>query len=1065
MIWRRWLVRGLVFSLLGAIAVGAWLFLAYTDPAHVRLLVQERLGVRFNRVAVSLDSARMRLLGGVLVNELRLSRSDALGREAFLYVPSAVLLHDKEHLLDGKMLIRRVEMTRPQLRIVRTRDGAVNLAGILAPSAPSNERLPTVVVRGGTVIFEDQQIAPGIALLELHDVNLTLVNDPPPTLEIEGGGRSDVLGAVRIKATMPRDGGAVSARVELPDIPVGPALIGRLALAVPEAGRHLDKFTARAAAHVELSYDPARAGPFACAAAINLVGGTLEHPALPGKLEGINLSATSDGKTVPSASLSARWGDAKLTASVKDLPLPSGRIELEALPEAMASLDLSAERVPVDAALIARLPEKLQPLIADYAPAGPASLRYTFRRGAAGPRRELAFNPLGMAASFAGFPYQVTGVTGSVVARGLGTAATDIEADLTGYSGPRPVRVKGHVRGVGADPEIALVIRGDDIPLDQKLFDALGRGSLAQDAAKKFLSEEARAGGLARHPMGRADVHASITRRQGARQFDNVIHVGIKDASVLHDDFPYALKNVSGSLALYPDHWEANGFKGRHGDGEITVTGRSRQVPGRPALGEGPREMVRLAITGTNIRLDEDFEKALVPVRDAPAGGAVDRRALQRAWRGLALAGTLRFAAEVIDEPNKPLGLEFALGFDRCSMKPAFFPYPLTDVTGEVRYAKGLVSIQGLNARHGTAAVALKSGAIQPRPDGHLNVWLTGLAARGVSADSDLMGALPDGLKRGLEAVRLGPSFDVGANLILDVTQGPSPSAKVWWDGGVGFADASLRAGTDVTAATGRFHTSGHFDGRQLARAEGQLALASATVLGQPVTNISARMEIDPRSPEAVRFRNIKASLFGGTVGGEALVVTGPAPRYDLALEATGVRLEQLGRHNLGQAAAQGDLEGPVRMDLRLSGEGDDPTSLRGSGRVDVADGKMGQLPALLDIFKALGLRKPDGTAFEQLHMEYGIDGPRFLVQVLDLKGQSVSLRGGGAMNLDGSNVKLDFTAMPGLIGGWLPPPLDRIPPIFSKQLLKITMRGDLKHGGLRFDNQLVPALRGVMRP
>jgi hypothetical protein len=1064
MIWRRWLVRGLVFSLLGAFAAGGWLFLAYTDPAYVRQLVQERLGVRFHRVSVSLDSARMRLLGGVLAHELRLCRSDSLLRDAFLYVPSATFLHDKEHLLDGKMLIRRVELSRPQLRIVRSRDGALNIDGILAPSAPSTERLPTVLIRGGSITIEDQLVAPGVSLLELHEVSLTLINDPPNVLEAEGQGRSDVLGPVRFKATMPREGGALTARLELPEIPVGPALIGRLALAVPEAGRHLDRLTGKASAQADLSYDPARAQPFLCTTAVQVRDGVFQHPVLPGRVEQIEADLVTDGLSVPEARVRGRWGEARLSAQVRSLPLPTTRAELESLGEAMASLEVTAERVPIDSALVARLPERLRAVFADFSPHGPATARYTFHREGHKKRREAVLTALGMQASFSGFPYQVSHVTGAVTARGLGESAMNLEADLTAYAGSRPVRVQGHIRGREADPEVAIDVRGEDIPLDQKLFDALGRGSLAQDAARKFLSEEARLGGLAKHPMGRADVHAAIRRRPGARQMDNVIRVGFKDTTVLHDDFPYALKEVSGTLILHPSHWEAVGFKGRHGDGEIAVSGRSYQVAGRPALGEGPREMVRLAVTGSNIRLDEDFEKALAPVKPVAATeGPVDRRALQRAWRGLALKGSLRFAAEVIDEPGKPLSLEFALGFNDCSMKPAFFPYPLADVTGEVRYARGQVSILGMQARHGKTAVTLRSGSIVPRADGHLHVFLNGLSAQGVQAEADLLGALPEGLRRALEVVKPSPSFDAGANLVLDVTQGAAPSARVWWDGSIALTSATLNAGAEITGATGRLHTRGHFDGRQLAGVEGQIALASATVLGQPVTDISARMEADARAPDTIRFRNIKGALFGGSVGGEALVVTGQTPRFDLALEAAGVRLEQAGKHNLGPTGSAG-LEGPLRFDLRLGGEGGDLTTLRGSGRVDVADGKMGQLPIVLDLFKALGLRKPDGTAFEQLHMEYGIDGQRLLVQVLDLKGQSVSLRGAGSMGLDGSNVRIDFTAMPGLIGGWLPPPLDRIPGLFSKQLLKITMRGDLGKG-LHLDKELVPALRGVVRP
>src|SRR5262245_45747405 len=170
--WRVWVVRGLVFSVLGVLAVGVALFVLYTDPDRVKQIVQNKLGVKFDSVSVQLTSARFRLLGGVLVNELRLARCDGLDRGDFLYVPSAVLFHDKEHLLDGKVLVRRIEMDRPQLRLVRHRDGKFNLTGLTTPSDP-RDRLPTIVVRNGTLVFEDQQLAPGVNLVEVKNVHLT----------------------------------------------------------------------------------------------------------------------------------------------------------------------------------------------------------------------------------------------------------------------------------------------------------------------------------------------------------------------------------------------------------------------------------------------------------------------------------------------------------------------------------------------------------------------------------------------------------------------------------------------------------------------------------------------------------------------------------------------------------------------------------------------------------------------------------------------------------------------------------------------------------------------------
>src|SRR5947209_11782180 len=124
---RKWVVRGLVYLLLVALVAGGVVCALGTNPAAIRGLVIQKLGERFRHVAVSCERARLRLLGGILVRELHLARSDGLDSRDFLYVPTALIYHDKEPILDGKFLVRKVELTRPQLRVVRGRNGKLNL--------------------------------------------------------------------------------------------------------------------------------------------------------------------------------------------------------------------------------------------------------------------------------------------------------------------------------------------------------------------------------------------------------------------------------------------------------------------------------------------------------------------------------------------------------------------------------------------------------------------------------------------------------------------------------------------------------------------------------------------------------------------------------------------------------------------------------------------------------------------------------------------------------------------------------------------------------------------------
>src|SRR5216683_2564589 len=112
MIWRKWLVRLMVFS----------------------------------------------VLGGMAFNDLRLSRKDDPEKQEFLYVPSGIIYHDKEHLRDGRVAVRKIELLRPRLHIIRDKDGRLNVENVIGP-VNLKERMPTIVIQQGTILFEDRTVS------------------------------------------------------------------------------------------------------------------------------------------------------------------------------------------------------------------------------------------------------------------------------------------------------------------------------------------------------------------------------------------------------------------------------------------------------------------------------------------------------------------------------------------------------------------------------------------------------------------------------------------------------------------------------------------------------------------------------------------------------------------------------------------------------------------------------------------------------------------------------------------------------------------------------------------
>jgi AsmA-like C-terminal region len=1092
---RKWLIRGFGYSALGGlVACGlAWAFT--TQPEVVRQIVKDRLVDRFVHVNVTMQSAHARLLGGIAVQELRLARSDGLDHSDFLYVPNMVIYHDKEKLFGGQLSLRKMELSHAQFRIVRDRDGHFNIEDI-AGKTDLNEPAPALVVRHGSLSFEDHSGPVTGPLFEIRDLELTVVNDPLPILQIEATGKADVLGPIKFHARLRRDNGAGTISCQLTKIPVSASLIGRLCTVCPTLSANLRNLTARGEIEARITHNPESATPFTYEVRAKLHEGRWSHGRVPGTFEGIELDARCVNGRVPEASLTAAlrvetpepgtpdpspgsipsaWPrptqampPARFALTAKDLNIPQTPLTEEPDIEDLArEISLRVDHLPVTERVLKSLPASLDWLAQDYAPSGPASFSYSFRRpvpGDPGVNRWL-FNPEGMRACCVEFPYPVTDARGTIEVDNSALPDRKIRLDLTGSAGDSPVKVVGHVHGSGKY-EVAVDITGEGLRLDQKVMNAL-TSQRARDVVKQFLPEGSRTHGLDAHPMGRVNYRVQLRRPLGQPGYRNTFTLDFVDAEVQYDQFPYSLEHVTGRLILHPDrHWECQGVSGSHAGGKIFVEGFSRVLPtyvdsqfvaGQDVSTASRPQEIHVKIRGEKVRLDSELEQALTPVH------ASERRPLQHAWQTLGLSGQMSFNAEVIDHPEHPQDIAVGVAINGCTMKPTFFPYALEDVSATVRYGRGWVVVNDFHARHGAkTGLGMKLCQVQLIPRGGFMAWFTHIESIGLVPDSEFLTALPDPLRRGLEPLGLHDPVSVQTReLVVDASNGLTAPLKVWWDGLARLKNAHFRAGVETTEATGEVACKGHFDGQALHGLEGTVFLERATVFNQPLTNVSAQMQVMRDSPNSLRLRQIKADVFGGTLGGEALLQLGPVFAYELNLVALQVQLEEFGKQNLGaQANGESPLSGPARAALYLRGEGADLLGLKGMGQVDVAQGKMGRLPLLLGLLKSFGLRVPDRTAFEEAHLHFAIEGPQVKVQNLDLIGNAISLHGEGTVDVDGKNLNLDFSATPGQLKRLLPGGLDIGFEAISEQILKIKMRGQVTGpNGVRFEKELVPAV------
>ena len=258
---------------------------------------------------------------------------------------------------------------------------------------------------------------------------------------------------------------------------------------------------------------------------------------------------------------------------------------------------------------------------------------------------------------------------------------------------------------------------------------------------------------------------------------------------------------------------------------------------------------------------------------------------------------------------------------------------------------------------------------------------------------------------------------------------------------------------------TGTVACQGKYNGHAMESLAGQAVMERAPAGGQPVSPGRARFEVRADTPDTLRFWDLQGEIFGGVIGGQGRVEFSARPRFELDLRATRVNLAQAAAHNRIDSS---EIQGLGHAWLRLGGEVHDLGSLRGEGALDVPQARMYQLPVFLDLVKALGLRVPDRTAFEQARARYTVEGAQVQFQRLDLFGNAISLRGTGTVGLEDLDTRLDFHVDLARLNQLLPAVVDEIPKAVSNQLLTLRVRG--KPGNLRFDKELLPALNDPLR-
>ena len=607
-----------------------------------------------------------------------------------------------------------------------------------------------------------------------------------------------------------------------------------------------------------------------------------------------------------------------------------------------------------------------------YAPSGTVDLDVKVSRApvaGARPTAVIDMQMRGCEVCYAEFPYRLTDTRGRVVIEPDRTRLLDV----VGRHGGAAVLVRGDIvnRGDGP-PAVDLRVAGRDVRLED---DDLAAALPARERETLRLF----------HLAGLADFEGTVTRgpEEGAAlEYD--LDIGLKGARLIHEEFPFLAEQVTGRLHLARGLCRIESLRGHNAGAVLEARGWVEQRPDDYA--------VDVALTAEDLLLDEQLRGALGP-------------GMRAAWRRLAPHGRVDVEARLVKAfgPEERLRHHVWVTPRQVSATFDIFPYPLESVTGRLEFEGDEVRLHDVAARSGAARFAL-GGRIaygEHGPSADLE-----LEAHSLRLEGPFRRAVPAPLQGLLERFSATGRIDLSNIRIAYRPTGPD-TFEASWKGSALLDEVALVPGVRVSGVVGTADVEGRWDQDGLGL-DARAWVQQGSVAGMAVSDLRLVLHKDDRANVLVAHP-IEGEFYGGRIEGTASVGIGDGGRFGFDLAVADVAFERLLREGFH---LEYDISGGrLRGTLALAGQGADPAAVQASGRAEITQARLYQLPLLVRLLNVLRLAPGDETAFREARIDFFVRGKRVIFEDIRLQGPAVSLYGAGTMEPDG---QLALTFMTG---------------------------------------------------
>lgn len=1095
----KWL---LVILLAGGIAGG---FYVYRFLAKFDQELQSRVQAKLAELAPEWDLAvgrcRFDFFSRLYIDDLTLHLDGQA--EPLTTVPEVVVTVDRSALADDQqVVIQKVRLVKPRLRLSRSAEGSWNWQG-LPPLPHSTRSLPECEIQQGTVIV-DIDHGPGLppARFTLRHVDLQLIPSGKRRFSMKGVARIDRIGELWIDGDWDVDHRTVQLDGGVKELPVGQPLVALVSHLAPPVGEKLAQIHAGLAERMRQAPDPRSTSPFALASQsavvvfpdgpearlpgdvpvnmtipdlgvtavvnvdfrvglggshegadykllVRILRGRIANPVLPFPLDDLTGEIYTDGASLQITDFRATNGATRLSMDGSFARKAGG------WPGGIA---IEVTDLPCDERLRSRLTEEFQRVYDMHRPSGSVDIEAVLVRDEFDQWRpiELEVRPQQCSILHDKFPYPIEAITGLIAQRPATErkpgedAATILDVDVQGRAGRRIVSLKGWIRNPGPAAESLLVVSVNSLPLDETFLAACRP---YPPVLKSLMALDLR---------GEADLQAQLYRPAGlGEKFQVRMIAYVKNGALKYKNFPYQIDRLSGTIIGDRGQWTFRDLEGFHGMAHVSAQGTFGKIAGVPQL--------NLELTAEGAPINEPLKRAM------PAG-------LRKVWDEFSPTGTLNLTSRIQWAPESGEPASIALPEVELvdgGMVMEAFPYPVDSIQAKFSYFPAgragagsgadllsshsldrdadrddILLIRSFTGRHNGAALSAK-GIVRLPPNKDWKIHLAEVSASNLEPDETFRQALPAGLREVVECLDPDQRVSVSGMVEFWGTANPHMPVTAAWDLKTIFSGGGMTTGLEYDNVHGSIAAQGTWDGEQ-ASIKGRIDLKEATVLGYRLTEIQGPFRVNgaelivgsKEALDAVRKRGtpqpidddqrVRAHAIDGVITLDGRVELDQGPRYHIKL---GMSHGQLERYAQLYMPGTTNLQGTMNGWIDLYGRGESSDSIVGRGQLQINPAALYELPIIVQIFNALTFVPPDKTAFNYALLDFNISRSQFVFNSIDLVGNAISLRGHGTAGFNG-RLHLDFYSM--LPRTQLPPPLNVFVSDVTKGWVGVAVRGTI---------------------